>query len=164
MQKQKKKICPVFDLRGFTLVELLIVIVISAIILAAAIPIYGSFTSSSQLSDNTADTVQLVRTARQRAVSRVNNSPHGVLFEINVGADDRVIAYQGVSFATRDSTFDRIIVLASPISLSTTLTGDEVNFSMGLGEADNTGTVTLTHDVTGTGDVTINSFGKIEQN
>lgn len=148
---------------GFTFIELLMVIGITIIIAGLSIPIYGNLQISSQLNENMSQAVQIVRTARERSVARVNNAAHGVYFDINAG-DDKIILYQGASYAARDTSYDRPFTLESPLSLSTTLTGDEVNFSKGLGMPDNAGTVTLTHDTSGSRVIDINSFGKVEKN
>ena len=150
-------------MKGFTIIELLIVIAITLILATLSASLYGNLQVSSQLNDSTSQMLQATRTARERSVARVNNSAHGVYFEINPGADDRYILYQGSSYAARDSSHDRATTLANSLSLSTTLTGSEVNFSMGFGVPDNTGSVILTHDVNGTRTITINSFGMVEE-
>jgi len=148
---------------GFTLIELLIVIVITAIIVAAAVPIYGDLQGDTLLTDSTSEILQSIRSTQRRANARVNNAAHGVFFEINPG-DDRVIAYQGDSYATRDATYDREIIVNGSMTLSTTLSGNEVNFSRGLGEPDNTGDIAITHDNGDSSNISINSLGKIESN
>jgi len=62
-----------------------------------------------------------------------------------------------------------VLNLASVLSLSATgftLTGSDVdvNFSKGLGVPDNAGTLTITHDVNGSRDIVVNSFGLVEEN
>jgi prepilin-type N-terminal cleavage/methylation domain-containing protein len=133
--------------KGFTLVELLIVIAIALILVTVSVPIYGNLQVSAQLNENTSQMIQTVRIARVRSVARVNNASHGVYFEINPGADDRHILYQGDAYATRDMAYDRAVTLNPSLTLSTTLVGAEVNFSKGAGASTTTGTVTLTHDL-----------------
>ena len=67
---------------GFSIIELLIVVSITLLLMAVAIPIYGNFQSSSYLNERTAEIVQTVRTAQARSLARVNNKPHGVFFDI----------------------------------------------------------------------------------
>lgn len=150
-------------MRGFTLIELLIVISIMLIVAVVAIPIYGKLQVSTQLNENTTHVIQMTRNARQQSVVRYNASPHGVFFEINAEDKDRVILFQGASYATRDSQYDREFVLEKAITLSTTLDQTQVTFSQGLGKAIHTGTVTLTHDVAGARSVSVNAFGKVEE-
>ena len=129
--------------KGFTLTELLITIAIMAILSAAAVPIYGNLQVSSQLNESTSLIIQTLRTAKERAQSRVNNDGHGVWF-----AADSYILYQGPSYTDpdRDTEYDRKQEVDSSITIATTLPGGEINFSKSLGEPDNTGTITLIHD------------------
>jgi len=149
-------------MRAFTLVELLIVIGITIIFAVAAIPIYGNLQVSSQLNDAETEIIQFLRTAQQESMARYNSAAHGVKFQA-----DRYILYQGSTHALRDSDYDRETVLDSSMELSWSLFGtgqsDEVNFSKGLGVPDMTGTITVTHDVQGTRVISINSYGKVEE-
>lgn len=150
-----------FNEKGFTLIELLIVVAIILILVAAAIPIYGNLQVKSQLNENSAQIVQALRTARGRSAARLNNAAHGVYFEINPDNVDKYILYQGSSYAGRNSSYDRETSLGSSLHISTTVTGNEVNFSKGLG-APNTGTIILTHDTAGARYISVNSIGMIQ--
>jgi len=151
---------------GFTLVELLIVIGITLILAAAVAPIYGNLQVSSQLNENSSQIIQSLRLARERSVARTNNSQHGVYFEIDaLGDKDKYVLYQGSTYDTRDSNYDREVILDEVLSLS--LPGEvseyEINFSKGLGVPSATGIITLTHDISGTRQIIINSFGMVEE-
>ncbi len=148
---------------GFTLIELLLVIAIMLALAVAAAPLYGNLHLSTQLNENIAQIIQTTRIARERSFSRLNNFPHGVYFEINPAGNDKFILYQGNSYATRDTDYDREVSLDSSLSLSTTLPGNEVYFSKGFGIPDATGTVTLTHNVKGARIMRINDFGMVEE-
>lgn len=155
--------CRIFSKKkGFTLIELLIVISIVVVLLASSIYIYGNLQVTSQVDNSTNLIIQNLRIARQRSVSRLNNSIHGIYVEINPSADDRVILFQGASYATRDTAYDYVLEIPSTITLSTTLTDNEIVFTRGTGIPDRTGTITITHSVTGTQVITINSFGLIQ--
>jgi prepilin-type N-terminal cleavage/methylation domain-containing protein len=151
-------------MKGFTLMELLVVIAITLILGVATVPIYGNLQVSSQLNDNTAQIIQTLRTARERSVARYNNSGWGVYFEINAGGSDRYILYQGSSYGARNTDYDRATTLDNALSISSTLSGSEVNFSLGLGVPNNAGTISLTHAVKGLRQVVVNAFGMIEEN
>ena len=129
----------------------------------AALPIYGNFQVSSQLNENTSLLVQTYRTARQRSIVRYNGAAHGVYLEINPAAKDIIVLYQGSSYLTRESEYDREIILDTPLSLTNTLTGNDVNFSQGLGVPSTIGTVTLAHEASGNRTIDINSLGRIEE-
>jgi len=149
-------------MKSFTLVELLVVIGITIVLAAASIPIYGNLQVSAQLNDNSSQIIQFLRTAQQESMARYNNAAHGVKFQA-----DRYILYQGSIYTLRDSDYDREVILDSSMELSWTLFGtgqsDEVNFSKGLGAPDMIGTITLTHDVQGTRTISVNSYGKAEE-
>jgi prepilin-type N-terminal cleavage/methylation domain-containing protein len=156
-------------MRGFTLTELLIVIGITLILAMAAIPIYGSLQVQSQLNENTTQIVQALRTARERSVARLNDAPHGVYLDVVASAKDKYILYQGSSYATRNASYDREVILDDPLIIvnsSFTLTsGDiDINFSEGLGVPDNTGSFILSHEVSGSKNISVNSLGKTEEN
>jgi len=166
----QSKICNPKSKKGFTLVELLVVIAITIILAGAAVPIYGGLQVSGQLNETNSQIVQTLRIARQRSISRVNDATHGVYFEIDPIGDDSYTLYQGSSYATRMVGYDQVFAIDNPLSFSTTdfiLTGSQdvdINFSKGFGEPDNTGTMTLTHSVSGSNSFSVNSIGKIEEN
>jgi prepilin-type N-terminal cleavage/methylation domain-containing protein len=146
------------DKKGFTLVELLITIGITLVLASAAVPIYGNLQVSAQLNENTTQIVQTLRTAHERSVARQNDDTWGVYLTATT-----YTLYKGATYATRDAGFDRTTTLDNALTIATTLTGNEVNFSKGLGVADNIGTVTLTHDVNGSSALIINAFGVVEE-
>lgn len=151
-------------MKAFTLIELLIVIGLILILAAASAPIYNSLQVQAQLDETSAQIVQTLRTAKERANARYNNASHGVFFDINLGGDDFYILYQGDSYDTRDTSYDREIKLASPLSFinsNFTLTGAniDVNFQKGSGRPDNVGSVILRHDVQGNRVISVNEKG-----
>ncbi len=152
--------------KGFSLVELIVVITIIFIVTAAVVPIYGNLQSSSQLNETTSQAVQALRMARERSVSRYNNSRHGVKFD-NISSPNKFVLYQGDSYATRDSAYDRETILAETMSLVTTglsPAGDEINFSMGLGAPDKTGSININHTIEGFKVISINEYGSVAEN
>ena len=159
---------PLYSRQGFTLIELLIVIAGLLLLGAAAFPIYGNLQVSAQLNETTSQLVQATRTARERSMAGLGDSQHGVYIDINSGAD-RYILYQGSSYSGRDQDYDRVIDLDGALSFSATwftLIGSDVdiNFSKGLGSPGNIGTLTLTHEVSGSSDIVVNSLGTIGEN
>ena len=147
---------------GFSVIELIVVIAISLIVLSASIPIYGNLQGSSQLNDMASGLVQDIRIARERSINRLNNSSHGIYFDIDPGGDDNYILYQGDSYATRNSLYDKIIKLDSVMTLSTNISNNEINFSKSFGLPSNIGTIIVTHAVNGDKVMTLNSFGRID--
>lgn len=141
---------------GFTLVELLIVLAVTTLLVAASIPIYGGVQVSAQLNDAAAQTVQALRIARTKAVARTENMSHGVCFNED---GNTVILYQGDSCATRDTAFDRTYTLDDAMTLSTTAPGDDIVFAKGTGVPGASATVTITHSVTGSRVIVLTAAG-----
>lgn len=145
-------------MKGFTLTELLIVIGITLMLAVAAAPIYSGLQVSAQLNENTSQMIQALRTARVESVAGVNNSRHGVKFDSNT-----YTLYQGNSYATRDANYDRVHTLDEVLSITHTITDGDVNFTKNKGKVENTGTITLTHDVAGSKTIIVNSMGVVEE-
>lgn len=145
------------DRQGFTIVEILIVLAIGIVLLAAAVALTSRFFTSSQLNDIDAQLAQTLRTAAQRSEARYNSTAHGVYI-----ASDQFVLYQGATYATRNTSFDRVTTVASGVVLSTSIAGDDIQFMVGTGLPVATGTVSIVHDVDGTRTVEIHTSGFIE--
>lgn len=148
---------------GFTLIEVLIIMAIVITLSLVAIPISNNIQIGAQLNDSSSGIIQAIRTAQNQANAGLNNSSHGVYFDINPSGTDSYILYQGDSYSTRNSDYDRIFLINSSIELSTTLTGDEITFSKNLGKPDKTGSISLSHESGDTRSMSINSFGLIDE-
>lgn len=154
---------------GFTLIELLVVIGVIIILAAATAPIYGNLQVSAQLNENSSKIIQAIRIAREQSQAGFNGLNHGVYFEINAGANDKFILYQGSSYAARDINYDQETILDDSLSLSSAdffLTGGDdvdINFSKGLGAPDNIGALILTHETVGSRRITLNPIGMVEE-
>jgi len=151
--------------RGYTFLELIIVVAILGILVLIAGPIFNTLQNSSQTVRATSEIVSTLRQARENSRARVSDVAYGVFFNINPTGDDSYTLYEGNSYATRNSNQDIVKTLPSPFTLSTTLVGNEINFSKGRGILDNTGTITVSQVSTGvTRVITINSLSMIDEN
>jgi prepilin-type N-terminal cleavage/methylation domain-containing protein len=150
-------------MRGFTLVELLIVLAIGGIIAGAVGPAISHFPSGSQLDDVAGDLKQAIQLARERAVAGVASSTQGVFFEINAGVPDRYILFRGLSFAARNPLYDQPTVIRSSINLTAALIGDAtaITFTPGWGTPSATGTITLVHSTGDQRGLRLNDLGFI---
>lgn len=149
---------------GFTFIELLIVIGIVTILASSTIPVYGNFQVASQLNETSAQTVQLLRQAREFSVAGKENSAYGVYFEENSGSNDKVIFYKGDSYATRDVEYDQIIILSNALDMDAVVVGDDVNFSKGLGTPSAVGVITISAYALESNIIEINDIGMVEEN
>jgi len=144
---------------GFTLVELLITVAILIILAASTVVVASQFYTSSQLLESADRLTQTIHTAKVRSVGGVNDVSHGVYVETS-----QYTLYQGGSYESRDSSYDRVIELDNGLLLSNTISGNDITFSRGLGYSSTTGTITIAHQETGDEEtITIQSIGIIRE-
>lgn len=144
--------------RGFTLVELLIVIGIMMILAGVSSVVYGNLQQSAQLNETGAQMTQNLRVVREQSNAGKNNAAHGIRFE-----PSRYTLFQGATYATRESAYDRVYTLAPALSLTTTFVGDEVVFSKGVGTPTMAGTITMVHSVSGSKTILVEDNGTIQE-
>jgi Tfp pilus assembly protein FimT len=148
---------------GFTMVELLITIAIAIVLFSAVMSLQGNYGASAQLYSANIQILQTLRIAREKSIAGLNNSPHGVFFEHNAIAKDRIILYQGTSYALRDPLYDREIVFPLVLSVSSTLTNNDITFSKGVGTPNNIGTITLIHGGGVNAALSVNVLGVVSE-
>lgn len=142
---------------GFVIIEILIAIAIISSVAFLATPLYTNLQVSTQLNESVTELIQTVRLAQVKSIARVNDSSHGVYFQ-----SDKYTLYQGGSYSGRNSSYDKVVTIEEALTLSNDLTSNEVNFSRGLGSPNATGTITITHDVQGTKNISIDDLGSIQ--
>ena len=154
--------------RGFTMIELLIVIAIVVITFAATFAIQSRFLVDTYIDTNTDQIVQTLRLAQMRSIARFNNSQWGVYFDEDVGGnDDKFVLFKGTSYAARDSSFDIETHLPDTISLSNISLnggGNDIVFNELAGSTSNYGSIQILDDLSNTNTVSINSKGMVELN
>ena len=155
--KQKES----FYSKGFTLTETLLTLAIVSILIVTAVPIFGNLQVNNQLTEAQDRLRQTFRLAQTRSIAGLNNSSHGVYIDINIGAPDNVILYQGDSYATRDTDYDRVEEISEVMFLSTSILGNDINFTRPTGKPSATGTITISHTVSGVSTTTITSIGSV---
>lgn len=156
--------------KGFSLIELLIVIGLTAVLATSTISVFGNFQLSSQLNDSAGQMVQVMRQAKELSQNGFLNSRYGVYFEKNSGSKDRFVLYKGNSFATRDTDQDKEYFMESIIRFSTTTLAHElpdsfeVNFARATGIPSNYGDIILDNlQVSMERRIQINALGFIQQ-
>lgn len=100
-------------MRGFTLVEILLVIGIFALLISFLVPIGLDFYKSQQLETTSQEMVQTLRRAQLKAMSIDLDSSFGVYLTNN-----NYTLFKGDSYLTRDSQYDEIFDLPAIINVS----------------------------------------------
>jgi prepilin-type N-terminal cleavage/methylation domain-containing protein len=119
--------------RGFTFIEMVVVLGIGAILVVSALPMFSGFQASSQYVEAGAQVVQSLRLARERSLSGFGDSPYGVFFVANQSGPSSLVVFKGNSYAARQAAMDMRFVLGETIQISTSLPGNEVVFSKNTG-------------------------------
>jgi prepilin-type N-terminal cleavage/methylation domain-containing protein len=147
---------------AFTLIEVVIAVSLIAVLAGIGFPLYRQSRGAALLNESATRIVQDLRTARAQSTSGLNNSTHGVYFESNANDKDRMVIYEGASYAVRNSTLDRVTVFESILSVSTSLLGGEVVYDKSSGAPSAAGTITLTHSALGSRTISINALGIVD--
>ena len=154
--------------RGFTMIELLIVITIVVITFAATFTIQSRFLVDTYIDTNTDQIVQTLRLAQMRSIARFNNSQWGVYFDEDIdGNDDKFVLFKGTSYADRDFSFDIETHLPDSLSFSNISLnggGDDVVFNELTGATPNYGSIQILDNLGNPNTVSINSKGMVELN
>ncbi len=165
MKSQEVSSGSTHDRRGFTLMELLIVCTIILITIVGSTALYRNVQTSGQLNEQTSAIIQSLRTAHVHAFEGIGDTPHGVYFDINPTGDDRLVIYQGASYASRIQASDSINTFPSSVSLTLNLSTStpEIVFDRQSGIPSATGTVVLTLIGHGSRSIVINRLGMVEE-
>ncbi len=145
-------------MRGFTLIELIIVLVVLAIVSVLAIPFIQSFQVSSDLYTYTDTVTQTLRRAQQQALVGQNSSAWGVYFDTG---NRQFILFKGENFSARDQDYDQKFDYPQIFSLNTNF-GDEIYFSLYSGQPSVSGSVTINDANNNTKTILIDDYGKIQ--
>ena len=140
--------------KGFTLVEVMLVVVMIVIIGGVSVPVYQSFQVKNNLGVAANTIVESLRRAQVLSQSGEGDSSWGVRI-----ANGSATLFKGSSFSGRDVSFDEI----SEISPNITPTGiSEIVYSKLMGDPQATGNIILTTANNDTKNININAKGTIE--
>jgi prepilin-type N-terminal cleavage/methylation domain-containing protein len=98
-------------MRGFTFIEIILVMGIMAILAGFAVPLYGSLRIRNDLTVATNTTVQLLNRAQTLARAMREDDAWGVSV-----VSGEVTLFRGSDFATRITTFDEVFKLPGGIT------------------------------------------------
>lgn len=154
-------------MRGFTLIEILLVISVTLVLAVPSYSLFNNLHKSAQLNESANQIIQTLRIARERSVAQLNNSPHGVYFFI-AASPSKYVLYQGETFNSRNIAFDREYYLDNPLKLSTSnliLIGGniDINFSQGRAAPSNIGSISIKQSNGSSRTISINSAGLIQE-
>jgi prepilin-type N-terminal cleavage/methylation domain-containing protein len=144
---------------GFTLVELLIVIGVTAILAGMVAPVYGGLQASAQIGDVSSSLVQNLRMARQKSISGFHGDSFGV--RLNKPTANQYVVYQGPDYNGRISTYDETVTFGNAVSVLAP-SGEDIHFTKGSGTT-TAGTITITHITQGSKSMTVSVDGFIEE-
>ncbi len=101
-----------------------------------------------------------------RSVSRYRDSQWGVYFNHNTnGSPDRWIVYKGSSYAARDASYDFIITLPTPLTLTNISLnggGSEINFSKLIGATMQYGSLVVSSSQGTSNTISVSAKGLVE--
>lgn len=141
-------------MKGFTLMELLIVVAIMVILAAVTLPIYNSFFTLAVLDSVKVEIIQNIRLAQTKALAQENDSSFGLYFEAT-----QYTLFQGSSYSARVLSLDRIFAMPANINLSNLL---EITFAKKTGLPSVSGSLILTNTANNsTETIVINAAGAI---
>ncbi len=161
----------IYRKKGFTLVELLVVMAILAIMAVGITPKVINFYNSYELDVSTQDLIQVIRLAQQRAMqseaSGTTTSPYSV--HLVLGSGGSFTLYRGTVYDnTRDANYDEQHNLIRSLSLSynNVATGtSDISFSKIEGTTTSTGTTVISWpDGNVSKSFSMNSYGVITRN
>lgn len=141
-------------MRGFTLIELILVIATITVLSAIAIPVYSLLQVKNDLDVVTNTTLQTLRRAQTLSQAVDGDNSWGVKLQ-----SSDITLFKGADYASRDTNFDEVYSLSGNV----TPTGvTEVVFSKLLGNPNTTGTLTLTSSNGEAQSITLNSKGFLD--
>jgi len=126
--------------KGFTVIELLIVIAVLGIILSIVLPQFSKIKENQVLKNGVADVLSSINKARSQTLSSLNSSEYGVHFQ-----SDRVIIFKGTSFDSGAGDNETINII-SPATISTITIlggGEDIYFNRLSGTPSTTGSVVV---------------------
>ncbi len=126
--------------RGFTLIEIMVVLGIMVLIIAVVLPAFSKMRDNQLLKSTTADVFSSLNKAKSQTLSSVSSSEYGVHFE-----SDKIVIFKGTTYSSSDPN-NEIVLITSPASISSiSLTGGAVDlyFNRLTGAPNKTGSITV---------------------
>ncbi len=153
-------------MRGFTLVEILVIIGIMVILVAFAIPSYRFFQRESDLNNSAEEIINTLRLAQSKTLASEGASQYGVYFDQTISPHQYTL-FKGTGYTLRDSSFDEIHKLPESIeifAINLNGGGSEVIFDRILGTTSHFGSLSirLKNDPGKTKNIYIENSGQVD--
>ena len=113
---KKKKAKTVFFSKGFTAVEILIVIAIMIAMISLSTPLFRSFQKESDLVQSSEKIINILRLAQNKTLASERDSQWGVLFATSTDSYE-LILFKGASFDSREAGFDEAYGLPKSVEI-----------------------------------------------
>lgn len=138
---------------GFTLIEILLVVVLISVITAFSVPIFGSLVGATELNDAVDKVAHTLRRAQLLSEGSKEDVSWGVYVDL-----DKVVVFGGASYISRNTALDEEYYFSEQVNRS----GDfEYVFDKLTGLPDSAGVVTLFNNF-GSEDISVSEVGLIE--
>jgi prepilin-type N-terminal cleavage/methylation domain-containing protein len=124
--------------KGFSLIELLITIGLTVSISLISVPLYANLQASTKLEESLAQVIDFLYFAREQSRAGLRDSAFGIYLD---PGGNRIVLYQGVSYAIRDVVYDRVLYFEPGVGIATTILLNEINFAKGTGAPDTIGQI-----------------------
>ena len=130
--------------RGFTLVELLIIVAIISILFSVSILAFRNFQRESDLTDSAEEIINILRLAQNKTLASKEASKWGVYFNLSA-VPYQYTLFKGIDYLSRDNSFDEIYKLPKGVEIFATDLGggQEVIFDRITGKTSQFGSVSL---------------------
>lgn len=140
--------------KGFTILEMLLVLTIVAFLAGVSAPIYMSFQARNELNVATTILVQSLRRAQTLSRAMENDETWGVYLD---GSD--LTIFNGASYSARNTEYDEIFSVGPLIYFSG---NSEIVFDLSTGETSDTGDIIINSNNNETRTITINAKGMVD--
>ena len=146
---------------GFTLIEVLIVIIISGFLVVGSLAVFSNFNDKKAFEVSTQGVVNLLKDAKSNTLASKDSTVYGVHFETS-----RAVFFKGSTFSDPDP-FNRIYTMPADIELSSIIInggGSDIVFDRLTGETQQFGTTTISRisDPSVTIDIVVGATGVVE--
>jgi prepilin-type N-terminal cleavage/methylation domain-containing protein len=144
-----------WDMPGFTLVELLVVIAATGILIALTVPVGLRFYERNLVADTARNLQSVLWRARTYAIAARNDQPAGVRI-----LPGQFVLFQGASYASRTASLDEIFSYEDVVTVTGTVS--EIVFSKLYATSTASGTMQVIGNAGTSLNVTISPAGRVD--